>query len=374
QLGGRSGVPLDPKDKLAEFKFEHYVEPYFHLTDAESALVDELFHTIYLDSRMTMFDILGFALYERLESLKEITSQFNEKITISQGMLSAYCLLFYVGLQRTATERIKTETFGAVNAYTERFVLLPDKFLKVIDRVFETLREEVKTARVPGRKPLVHQLEMLKAHKTKVLDQITKTIIPLRMLYAKLFRCKGYYHLFLRSVSSYQGYEALDLRNKAGRAVVKRYFDYVKSGFQTGVKERLLGTVYNFDDVMKKDMPFSELPTENEMLAFGTKIVRETRIAHHHYQVAKNEMEEALFHGMDYKTWLARRSQKSVSEKTPDEFREQLFNNLSLTQITQSFLSDILRLVEYRVYPRGTLTTESCAFRLIHNMHMHWQK
>jgi predicted RNA binding protein YcfA (HicA-like mRNA interferase family) len=369
---GRAREPLDPKDKLSEFKIEHFVEPYFHLTDPESALIQELFDTTPLDSNMTMFDILGFALYERLENLKGIGPQFNEILTNIQGLLSTYCLSFYVGLQRSSPDKI--QALGAVNAWTKRVAILPDNFIEKIDEAFSALQSAIKTTRVEARKPTGRQIETLKANQARVLDQITKTVIPLRNLYEKLLQCKGRYHLLLRAVSSYQGYEALNHPNKAGRASVKRYFDYVKSGYQTGAKEKLLGITYNFDAVMKKEFPFSDRPLEKEMVAFGTKMVAELAATYQSYQLRAIELREALNHGLDHKAWLARTGQKGVSEKNLEEFREQLFSNCALTEMLRAFLSDTLRLVEHRIYPSGTLTTESCAFRLVHNLHKHMQK
>ena len=364
--------PLDPKDKLSRFKVEHYIEPYFYLTDPESELLQELFNTVHLDSSMTLFDILGDAFHERLEIIRASTKHFDAKISELQGIISAYCLYLYVGLQRSSPDRIRE--LGAINDYTRNFCLLPGKFIRWIDTAITGTQDAVKAAKVDARKPSGSQVKTFEAHKTKVLEQITQTIIPLRNLYEKLLQCKGHYYLLLRAVCGYQGHEVLDHRHRDGRAAVKRYFDYVRKGFQTGNENKYLGFEFDFDVVMKKELPFSDRPREKEMVAFGKKIAAQIYSTHRSYECANSELTEAVHHGLDHKTWLVRHGLKGVSEKKPEEFREQLFLILSLTEFLRSFFSDLLRLVEHRVYPKGTLTTERCAYRLLNNMHRYMSK
>jgi predicted RNA binding protein YcfA (HicA-like mRNA interferase family) len=368
--GGRE--PLDPNDKLSRFKNEHYVEPYFYLTDPESELLQELFNTVHLDSNMTLFDILGLAFYKRLENLRRTTRLFDAKICECQGLISAYCVRFYVGLQRTSSDRIRV--LGPVNAYTRSFCLMADKFIEWIDSALNGIQDVVKATKADGRKPSRSQLTTLEAHKTKVLEQISQTIIPLRNLYEKLLQCKGHYHLLLRSVFTYQGHEILDHRHKDGRADIESYFDWIRKAFHTGKEYQYFGRSFNFDAVMKKKLPFSERPREKEMVAFGAKMATGIYSTELTYQNSNLELEEAVHDGLDHKTWLARHGIKAVSERKQEEFVEQIFLNLSLTEFIGSFLSDLLRLVEHRVYLKGTLTTERCYYRLVNNMHKYMKK
>ncbi len=342
---------LDPDDILAEFKLDNMIEPSFQLTPEESNLIQHLFN-YPLDAELTMLDILGFALYDKMEDLKCISPHFNKMISDFQGFSSAHCIRLYVGLFRSNSGHVKM--LGAINAFSEKHAEFPHTFSKWLDQEIGKFRLSVNQEKSPKKKD--------------ILAQFDKTVLPIRNLIAKLLTCKGHFPLLLNSATTYQHSDALKKEIKNGRQTLQRYWDYVKCGYQYGVKENLFGVICQFDTIMKRELPFSLPPKAREMDAFGTNIIIELYQTMQIRTALQSDLNLAACGRLDHKTWHERNRITAETEKPQLEFIEQLFCTYSLLGMYSAFLSDVLRLVEKRIFPRGTITTQACYFRLIHNI------
>lgn len=342
---------LDPNDVLAHFRVDKTIEPSFKLTSEETALIQGIFN-YPLDSEIRMLDILGFALYDKLEKLKNIIPQLNKNITETQGMVSAYFILLFAGLCRSSPGTLKR--IGTINELSERFVLFPHTFSKIIDKELDGFQEAVKNIKLNSRHPNQSQKKVLKANQNKILGQFNTTVLPILNLLIKFLQSKGSVDLLLKEASKYQGNEALNQNHNTGRIIVKQYWNFVKSGFLSGIKSGFIGNTFNLDRITKNDLPFSPHPLEKEMRAFGIAIVEETFL----YDKKSESYKEAL-EGMS----------DGLVHKIESHWTQYSFIRLYLL-----FLSDMLRLVEKRIFPQGTLTTKSCCFRLKYNMSMNRAK
>ena len=339
---------LDRDDKLAQFKADGLVESTFKLTKSESDLLGELFQ-YPLDSQMTILDLLGLTMDQRMENLKTDSPTIDNKINEAQGRTAAYCLWLYIGLCRSLP--IAIEKLGAINAYSEKFALIPHVFPKALNASLGPLEKALQD-------------------KPKVLKKFTKTVLPLRDLFIKLLQCKGHFHLLLKAASAYPGGQALDKQSVNGRVVIEKYWYYFKKGYQYGAKAGMFGRGYNFDFIMREKLPFSSPPLEDEMALFGSKIAMESFAYYQNMKILTKDLKDAIYGKLDHPTWLARRNIEKASDKNQQEFHEQLYASSMLFMMLSVFLADMLRLVEVRVYPKGTITTGACFSRLRQNVYM----
>ena len=346
---------LDPNDLLARFRVDKVIDPTFTLTEAESALIRELFN-YPLDSEMTMLDFLGFAMYDRMENLRPIHPQFSAAITKAQGFMSAHCLRLYVGLYRSQKDGLSS--VGAINAFSEKFGTYPHTFHFWFGDALDQFQKEIKSVNNKSKK--------------RLLEQFTRTVIPIRDLLYKLLKAKGVLELLTHATGDYQRGMEINREKKNGRSTLLKYWNYIKGGYQTGVRAGYFGTIYNFDQIITRDLPLSTPPREKEMNSFGTTIAYEIHHAHKLTNQFLEELRDALAGTLDHAAWLQKhRLALQSSKKTQQEFVEQLYGNFVLSRLYTVFLSDMLRLVEKRVYPQETVSTYACFHRLRFNFMMY---
>ena len=364
-LQKKRDIPLNETDILANFKANHLVEDSFHLTQDETNLILELFK-YPLDAKMTLFDLLGFDLFSKMENLKSINIRFNEKITKTQGLLSVYCLSLFIGLNRSGMSAL-----GPINANSEKYMVFPHTFPVLVNKCLQNFLQAIEDIKPLSKKTIPIQKEELIRKKKELRELFKLNVLPVRDLFYKLLQCKGHYELLLQSASKFHCQNDLNKDHPDGRAFIERYCAYIKIGNQIGSESKSFPLKLPIDLPFNGNvLPFSTPPHKKEMASFGLKIAKATHFLYAKRMEYRNELTEAIDGKLEQHTWLERNNLRLVKKKNPQEFKEHLFSMVALTYLGSLFFSDMLQLIEKRVYPKGTITTESCFFRLRHNMHM----
>jgi hypothetical protein len=104
------------------------------------------------------------------------------------------------------------------------------------------------------------------------------------------------------------------------------------------------------------------------MLEFGTAIAYKIYSAQVQSTARIEELKLAAQGRLTHANWAQMHRLPKVYKKSHEEFKEQLFSIVYLNIFFVCQMIDFLRLVEKRLYPKGTLLTEACYLRLRFNM------
>ncbi len=331
-------------DILYEFRVAGLIENGFHLTPDEAALIGEIFK-YPLDEELTPMDLIGFALFERMERLKGFSKHLTE-IELMQGVMSCCLLQLFVGLNRELVERV--QLLGAKNKNSDKFCLHPEDVDKVFNMEIRTFEKRIST------------------HK-QLLDRFKRDVIPVKELLVKILSSKGRFKLLTKAAAMYQGFESLK-EEKPGGDILCKYWHYLKSGYEHGQKTTQLSVAFNMSKILVNDRFFHGKHSKKEMLEFGTAIAYQIYSAQVQSTARIEELKLAAQGRLTHANWAQMHRLPKVYKKSHEEFKEQLFSIVYLNIFFVCQMIDFLRLVEKRLYPKGTLLTEACYLRLRFNM------
>jgi hypothetical protein len=170
-----------------------------------------------------------------------------------------------------------------------------------------------------------------------------------------------------QAAAMYLGFESLN-EEKPGGDILCKYWHFLKSGYEHGHKTNHLSVAFNLSKILENDRFFHGERSKKEMLAFGQEIAYQI----YNTQVQTNsrieELSAAAQGRLTHAQWAQMNRLEKVYKKSHEEFKEQLFSVVYLNNLFICQMIDFLRLVEKRLYPKGTLLTEACYLRLRFNM------
>jgi predicted RNA binding protein YcfA (HicA-like mRNA interferase family) len=335
---------VSSSDKLYEFRVAGLIENGFYLTPDEAALIGEIFK-YPLDEELTLMELIGFALFERMEKLKGFSAHGPE-IEFMQGVMSCCILQLWVGLHRESVEYV--QLLGAKNKNSDKFCLLPEYVGKVFDMEIRTFEKRIST------------------HK-QLLDRFRRDVVPIKEWLVKILSSKGRFKLLTKAAAMYQGFESLK-EEKPGGDTLCKYWHFLKSGYEHGRKTTQLSVAFNFSKILENDRFFHGERSKKEMLAFGQKITDQIYATQMQTTARTKELRAAAQGRLTHANWVQMHRLPKVYKKSHEEFKEQLFSIVYLNNLFVCQMIDFLRLVEKRLYPKGTLLTEACYWRLRFNM------
>lgn len=353
-------LPEGAADKLALFKAEGSISPQTHLTAEEATLIDELIEQHPLESDLTMMDLIAFALNERLIALEEdIEHDFHDQLnTIRRDQAADYYML-YVGFARQTPSTIAV--LGAITPHAATHHLLPANFITRTEyrlRLVENLYVSPKTKKYAYQGN--NNRKALKAC-------MTKKILPLKDLWVKLLQSQDHRTLLLRTISMYVGGEKMDRESGGQKATLKKYWRFHQQGYTWGVERRMIGVSRNFstfDDLISARTPPDHQKLEEFRVSIAALIVALSKIATKSHLELTNAIDRKITHA----SWLVTHQISSSRPKSQLEFIEQLHANWTTSNLNLSVALDFLQLCEKCLFPKGTLSTKSCYFRLTHNL------
>jgi len=353
--------PIEPfSDLLGALKAKKIIPETFRLTASETKLLQDLFFMYPLSSNWTLFDILGFAIHDHLEKLREkIPHSCREQLTDLQGLISTQFLFLMIGFRRITPSNLKL--LGPVNQYTTKYAYPPDKFLTEFHKALSLIENVICLAK-PTTATQQRMHEKLKA---AGLDAFKNTIFPLKDIVTKFLQLENSKDPMLLSLSQYGGSEALDRETKEAFPCLQSYCAYIKQAYEYAIRNRLLGAECSFDSVSKEALARS-LTKPTETANFKRKIVNEI----YRYQVAltnaMNASTAAIEGQLDHKTWLSLHHIKMESEKSQPIFVELLFNIEITAHMLISFFVDMLDIMETRFFPKTVLQTQFLCNRTVY--------
>ncbi len=342
-LGSRENLPL-----FAQFIQEGRLPTGYALSPDKEQLIRDLFTEKSLDNEICLIDLLGIAICDRIKDLsgaheKEKLDSICERF--SSSLFATYLYLF----RRTSGNPEMPDKH-----IVEKFYATPDspKFLRELQKVKADIRDVIASA-----KARVNASSFSSAKKRELSAKYD----------AKQIELNAYLDLFLDVFQSSEAGEILMDKNliffsgsfhlmdeKPIKEVLKDLQQYaahirdlhVALERQGGAGPRLSPTFSNLCGLLRslETMRFEDIiPFQQQMLYFVTTLKS-------YLDTYENWILEADQGLLSHSQWKEINGISSPLEKSPEEFVEMLRCNSCQCRVAISFLKDLERLTEHRIF------------------------
>ena len=355
QLHPRVVPPEDAKDLLSTLKSNKLICASSQLSNAESQLLITLFREIPLDSKMFLLDFLCFGMVLRLEDLKkDISLPLQEAVALTQHQIAATSIKNALGdtIEFIALANIRKPLAPKTTYLVER----SDTLISTLQRHINTLKAQVSATRPVSSRATKAQKEAVEKNKKRILKNIDDHILPICNLLSTFLALKIHPGEMVKRLPILQiqlimlsGSNLID-ETPSDPEIVKKYWQFIHNGYQHLSNNKETSLEMNFKQRMGDMWKLSSHPSVEEMNAFLKKI-----------------MDESVGWTMTLADMVNRQlcskpSAISDIETSLETIRE------CMAHFCKRFLADIHRLSEFRMFPHGTMTTDSRFHRLMYNI------
>lgn len=336
-------------DRLLQLKLNKKLDRLVSLTTKEDALLEQLFKEAPLSTELTLLDLLSFGVYLQLEKLrKRMPVDFHAKITALQNEVGAASFTLYVWCMRNSEQVVQTVGWDRKSDT----LLAPVMCFQKLEDQITRLDEEVRSTSQEGAK------------RDELLYEITEQLRPIVAFWKRLFTNKHLYSISNMPVSNLEGCEKMEQPQEAIQSSLRSYVTFLANGYACSIHLHGILPESNLEPVFLFFLR-PTVPSETECRGFLRGLVdRYITLAKLHIQ-ASEELISASGGKLTSKKWVQLHTSHSKVPKRDHEFREFLCDRISLIQLHQFILTDLLYLLEEAFFPDSTITTRSSLYRLV---------